>query len=635
MAKKASCRIGIVRPRNSKPKGIQRLSVFCIYGINSVFRHYRLPFHVYTVHFRKTFRKYRDIFNSVSHLQSVFQPPPEEGSSEMGWGYSSSAMKTGNIQEYLQKGQCLPHFEVIRGGKETRHCLNHLGIHWEIFRKTTGRTAGSGNRAKVLVNASTLRTVLDSSLQGKFEAALASKMASLASKILERRLPNVLASRRLSQKETLRSIEWPIRREVRPQSLAQPFREQVCPHQRNDYAISSLYAEWKGLFNPFTVTSNCSGALLKFFSCKQSLTESRKLHQRDNAPLSYVLRWHRAEHKARWRGCGGSVVLDAGMSRGSGPVRHAARHKGGGGDRGSELVQRRLMSPVAVFPRRIPVPARSPPQPHTTPAPSHATPVMTAVMLASSANQCTESRDEPAAHPTSPQSPPSAFIYSSLHLSGFTPSHPFTPRTPRPPSSSNLPASSVLFTDVPFTALSPRRLTTGAGGCRERCNRARIRPRGPNWSVRPRGADLHATSTRRYVATSSPGEDAAAHVAVFSPAGDTYSSRWNRRWPLQTSLPGGRYLLKGHTWSASFYPGYFSPHKQKAKSALLISGKSFPVYLLLAGRLEAQWEGIHNFCALFAPSCSKDFHLIEHSAQILPPPGQAPPEEGACHFCVA
>ncbi|KAJ8891030.1 hypothetical protein PR048_010539 [Dryococelus australis] len=37
MAKKASCRIGIVRPRNSKPKGIRRLSAFCIYGLNPGF----------------------------------------------------------------------------------------------------------------------------------------------------------------------------------------------------------------------------------------------------------------------------------------------------------------------------------------------------------------------------------------------------------------------------------------------------------------------------------------------------------------------------------------------------------------------------------------------------------------------
>ncbi|KAJ8866518.1 hypothetical protein PR048_032361 [Dryococelus australis] len=43
-AKKASCRIGIVRPRNSKPKGILILSVFCIYALNSVFRHHGLPF---------------------------------------------------------------------------------------------------------------------------------------------------------------------------------------------------------------------------------------------------------------------------------------------------------------------------------------------------------------------------------------------------------------------------------------------------------------------------------------------------------------------------------------------------------------------------------------------------------------
>ncbi|KAJ8893511.1 hypothetical protein PR048_006109 [Dryococelus australis] len=32
----------------------------------------------------------------------------------------------------------------------------------------------------------------------------------------------------------------------------------------------------------------------------------------------------------------------------------------------------------------------------------------------------------------------------------------------------------------------------------------------------------------------------------------------------------------------------------------------YQVYLLLAGRLEAHWEGIHFFYALFAPSCSKD-----------------------------
>ncbi|KAJ8872361.1 hypothetical protein PR048_025965 [Dryococelus australis] len=45
--------------------------------------------------------------------------------------------------------------------------------------------------------------------------------------------------------------------------------------------------------DPLTVTSNFSGALLKFYSqeipppqCKQSLTESRKLRQRDNAPHS-------------------------------------------------------------------------------------------------------------------------------------------------------------------------------------------------------------------------------------------------------------------------------------------------------------------------------------------------------------
>ncbi|KAJ8894561.1 hypothetical protein PR048_007218 [Dryococelus australis] len=65
VAKKASCRIGIVRPRNSKPNGIRRLSVFCIYGLNSVSRHYGLPFRRYTVHFRKTFRKYTEFFNSV------------------------------------------------------------------------------------------------------------------------------------------------------------------------------------------------------------------------------------------------------------------------------------------------------------------------------------------------------------------------------------------------------------------------------------------------------------------------------------------------------------------------------------------------------------------------------------------
>ncbi|KAJ8872730.1 hypothetical protein PR048_026344 [Dryococelus australis] len=49
LAKKASCRIAIVRPRNSKAKGIRRRSVFCIYGLNSVFRHYGLPF-LYTLY---------------------------------------------------------------------------------------------------------------------------------------------------------------------------------------------------------------------------------------------------------------------------------------------------------------------------------------------------------------------------------------------------------------------------------------------------------------------------------------------------------------------------------------------------------------------------------------------------------
>ncbi|KAJ8867260.1 hypothetical protein PR048_031059 [Dryococelus australis] len=48
---------------------------------------------------------------------------------------------------------------------------------------------------------------------------------------------------------------------------------------------------------------------------------------------------------------------------------------------------------------------------------------------------------------------------------------------------------------------------------------------------------------------------------------------------------------------------------------------SFPVYLLLARWLEAQWVGIHFFFSMFAPSGSKDFHLIELSSQFLPPPG--------------
>ncbi|KAJ8884357.1 hypothetical protein PR048_016214 [Dryococelus australis] len=47
LAKKASCRIAIVRPRNSKPKRIRRLFVFCIYGLHSVI-HYGLPFRIYT-----------------------------------------------------------------------------------------------------------------------------------------------------------------------------------------------------------------------------------------------------------------------------------------------------------------------------------------------------------------------------------------------------------------------------------------------------------------------------------------------------------------------------------------------------------------------------------------------------------
>ncbi|KAJ8870515.1 hypothetical protein PR048_029538 [Dryococelus australis] len=70
MAKKASCRIVIVRSRNSKPKGIWRLSVFCIYGLNSVFRHYGLPFRIYTAHLRKTLCKYTDIFDSAIILVS-------------------------------------------------------------------------------------------------------------------------------------------------------------------------------------------------------------------------------------------------------------------------------------------------------------------------------------------------------------------------------------------------------------------------------------------------------------------------------------------------------------------------------------------------------------------------------------
>ncbi|KAJ8866864.1 hypothetical protein PR048_032725 [Dryococelus australis] len=48
VAKKATCGIAIVRPRNSKPKGKRRLSVFCIYGLNSVFLHYGLPFPNFT-----------------------------------------------------------------------------------------------------------------------------------------------------------------------------------------------------------------------------------------------------------------------------------------------------------------------------------------------------------------------------------------------------------------------------------------------------------------------------------------------------------------------------------------------------------------------------------------------------------
>ncbi|KAJ8891111.1 hypothetical protein PR048_010621 [Dryococelus australis] len=87
VAKKASRRIGIVRPRNSKPKGIRRLSVFCIYGINSVFRHHGLPFRVYTAHFRKTFRKYTfRIGSDVSHERAAHtdghksHPCPPRGS---------------------------------------------------------------------------------------------------------------------------------------------------------------------------------------------------------------------------------------------------------------------------------------------------------------------------------------------------------------------------------------------------------------------------------------------------------------------------------------------------------------------------------------------------------------------------
>ncbi|KAJ8870225.1 hypothetical protein PR048_029242 [Dryococelus australis] len=57
--------IGIVRPRNSEPKGIRRLSVFCICGLNSVFRLQGLSFLVYALHLRKAFRKYTEIFNSA------------------------------------------------------------------------------------------------------------------------------------------------------------------------------------------------------------------------------------------------------------------------------------------------------------------------------------------------------------------------------------------------------------------------------------------------------------------------------------------------------------------------------------------------------------------------------------------
>ncbi|KAJ8887831.1 hypothetical protein PR048_014049 [Dryococelus australis] len=58
VAKKASCRLAIVRARDPKIQKIRRFSVFFIYALNSVFRHCGLRFRVFTVRFRKTFVKF-------------------------------------------------------------------------------------------------------------------------------------------------------------------------------------------------------------------------------------------------------------------------------------------------------------------------------------------------------------------------------------------------------------------------------------------------------------------------------------------------------------------------------------------------------------------------------------------------